>query len=72
MESITTGHGTTVTLDEDDRIFLAHEGAPAYLEGHEAGRVLNGGFQPVMIPHYALRPDALRAIATLTELTKEA
>lgn len=67
MESITTGHGTTVVLDEFDRIFLAHGEVP---EPIEAGRVLNGGFQPVAFPQYALRPDALRAIATLTEQTK--
>lgn len=72
MESITTGHGTTVVIDEFDRIFLAHADAPEDMRNLEAGRVLNGGFQPIMFPQYALRPDALRAIATLTELTKEA
>lgn len=69
--SITTGSGTTVTLDAEDRIFLAHPDAPEDMQRTEAGRVLNGGFQPIMFPQYALRPDALRAIAELTELTKE-
>ncbi|MGP5219468.1 hypothetical protein [Arthrobacter rhombi] len=69
MESITTGHGTTVTLDSQDQIFLAHSEVPELAPVH-AGRVLNGGFRPVAFPYYALRPDALRAIATLTEQTK--
>lgn len=71
MESITTEHGTTVVLDEFDRIFLAHPDAPEDMRNLEAGRILNGGFQPIMFPQYALRPAVLRAIAELTELTKE-
>ncbi|WP_280357120.1 hypothetical protein [Nocardia otitidiscaviarum] len=68
--SITTARGSIVTLsDQNGRlvVLLDHPDAPAEMRPTEAGRVVDGGFQPHMFADWALTPEGLRAIADLIE-----
>ena len=62
----TLRNGTTINL-VDDRITLHHRDAPADLDGVEAGRLIQGSFQPAPFCEFGLTPPALRAIAELIE-----
>ncbi|MFJ4168358.1 hypothetical protein ACIPY3_02495 [Paenarthrobacter sp. NPDC089714] len=71
MRTTTTSAGTTVTVEDRDgdrAVVLDHPDAPDFARNAEAGRFLNGGFQPAPFVAFALGPDALRAIADLLEL----
>lgn len=73
--SITTSTGTTITLtDLDDMtlVHLDHPSAPADMRNMEAGRILDGGFQPAPFADWALTPVTLRAIADLIEAESHA
>lgn len=73
-EPITTEHGTTVSLDKEHGetvVVLSSPGAPR----NTAGRLIDiggeVGFQPAPFAPWAVRTDALRAIADLIDSTKE-
>lgn len=65
--SITTSTGSTVTLNDVGRVVLDHPDAPDDMRHQEAGRVIDGGFQPAPFAEWALRPEMLRALADLIE-----
>ncbi|MFE2994149.1 hypothetical protein ACFXG4_03945 [Nocardia sp. NPDC059246] len=68
--TITTASGSTVTLTDRDGdliVLLDHPDAPADMRPTEAGRVIDGGFQPAPFAAWGLRPSGLRAIADLIE-----
>lgn len=69
-QTATTSTGTTVTLtqrDGDTVVLLAHSGAVAELRHTEAGRVIDGAFQPAPFAPWGLTPPTLRALADLIE-----
>lgn len=66
----TTSTGTTITLEQygaDLAVIFANPNAPADLRRTEAGRVIDGGFQPAPFAAFGMSPEALRIIATLIE-----
>lgn len=67
----TTSTGSTITLRDDEHngqlVILDHPEAPSDMRDLEAGRVIDGGFQPAPFAAFALSPEALRAIADLIE-----
>lgn len=68
--TITTSTGTTVTLAErlgDTVILLDHPNAPAHMRNTEAGRIIDGSFQPAIFAAWSMQPEALRAIADLID-----
>jgi len=76
--SITTGGGTTVTLEACcpacvvTVITLDHTEAPDDMRNLEVGRVTDsGGFQPHPRAEFAMSPEVLRAIADLIDQHKE-
>lgn len=48
-------------------VILDHPDAPPDMRHTEAGRVIAGSFQPAAFAEFGLRPETLRAIATLIE-----
>jgi hypothetical protein len=75
-ESIATSAGTTVRIEQDPHgervVMLENKSAPPRMRRTVAGRVVEGmGFQPVPFAAWALRPEALRAIADLLEAAEE-
>lgn len=73
--SITTSTGTTITLtDCDDMtlVLLDAPDAPADMRNLEAGRLVDGGFQPAPFAAWGLVPATLRAIADLIEAESRA
>lgn len=73
--SITTSTGSIVFLadrDGDTIVLLDHPDAPADMRPTEAGRVIDGGFQPAPFANWALTPEGLRAIADLIEEAADA
>lgn len=69
-KKITLSNGTTVTLRDSPEgllVVLDHPAAPAAMRNHEAGRIIDGGFQPVPFALFGLRPETMRAIADLIE-----
>ena len=70
MTTLTTSTGSTIELVERDGntlVVLDHPDAPDEMRHHEAGRMIDGGFQPAPFSAYALRPETLRGIASLIE-----
>lgn len=72
MTTHTTSGGTTVRVvthetTGDRVVILDHRDAPDDMRNTEAGRVLDGGFQPAPFVAWALTPNTLRAIADLVE-----
>jgi len=68
--TITTDTGSTISLTDkggETMVVLDHPDAPEGMRHCEAGRVIEGGFQPVPFAAYGLTPTALRAIADLIE-----
>lgn len=68
--TITTSTGTTVTLAErrgDTVILLDHPNAPADMRNTEAGRIVDGSFQPAIFAAWSMQPEALRTIADLID-----
>lgn len=69
--TITISTGSIVSLAEDafgdTMLLLDHPNAPADMRPTEAGRVIDGGFQPAPFANWALTPEGLRAIADLIE-----
>ncbi|PPF64560.1 hypothetical protein C5E11_03995 [Clavibacter michiganensis] len=68
--TITTSGGTTIGIEDEDGervIVLKNEQAPADMRRTVAGRVIHGGFQPVLFAVWGLRPEVLRAIADLID-----
>lgn len=65
----TTSMGGTVTLVQVDHllVMLDHPDAPPSLRNVEAGRVIEGAFQPASFFPAAMRPEVLRLIADLIE-----
>jgi hypothetical protein len=51
----------------DTLVIVDHPDAPPDMRHKEAGRIVDGGFQPAPLAAFALRPETLRAIATLIE-----
>ncbi|MFE3052311.1 hypothetical protein [Nocardia sp. NPDC059239] len=73
--TITTDTGSIVTLTERDGdivVLLDHPNAPADMRGVEAGRVIDGGFQPALFAPWGLTPPTLRALADLIEENTDA
>lgn len=73
----TTRTGTTVWVTTrettgDRIIVLDNPAAPTDMQMTEAGRIINGGFQPAPFAAWALRPEVLNAIADLIEQESEA
>ena len=69
--TVTTATGSTVSINERDGnayVVLDHAAAPDDMRHLEAGRVVDGGFQPAPFSAYGLSPTTLRAIADLLEL----
>lgn len=71
-DMITTSTGTNVWVTTreatgDRIIVLDNPAAPDDMRMNEAGRILPGGFQPAPFAAFGLTPEALRAIADLTE-----
>ncbi|MGW3545870.1 hypothetical protein ACWDNI_35755 [Nocardia niigatensis] len=69
--TITTDTGTIVSLTELDGyllVLLDHPDAPADMRPTEAGRVIEGTFQPAPFAAWGARPAVLRAIADLIEM----
>jgi hypothetical protein len=76
--TITTSNGTTVSIKDDGHgervVVLENDTVPAHMRRTEAGRVVDVdgvGFQPHPFAAWALRPEALRAIADLLEAEPE-
>lgn len=70
INTITTAAGTTIGIEDEDGervIVLENEQAPVDMRRTVAGRVINGGFQPVLFAVWGLRPEVLRAIADLID-----
>ncbi|WP_280381025.1 hypothetical protein [Nocardia wallacei] len=66
--TITTDTGTVITLNGlDGTVYLDHPEAPADMRGLEAGRIIDGGFQPAPFAAWGLVPETLRALADLIE-----
>lgn len=68
--SITTDHGTTVSLDREHGetvVVLESPGAPRCTAGRLVALGDEVGFQPAPFAPWAVRPDVLRAIATLAD-----
>lgn len=68
--SITTEHGTTVSIEDRDGerlVILDNPDSPPEMRGAEAGRMIDGGFQPHPFANFLMRPAVLRAIADLME-----
>ncbi|MGW5514641.1 hypothetical protein [Nocardia africana] len=73
--TITTDTGTTVCLalkDGDTLVVLDHPNAPADMRHTEAGRIIDGGFQPYPFATWSAAPSTLRAIADLIEAVSNA
>lgn len=71
---ITTPNGSTITIQKIGRhhlVILDHPDAPENMRNTEAGRILDGGFQPAPFPAFGLSPYVLRGIADLIETTRE-
>ena len=73
---ITTSTGTNIWVatreSTGDRIVvLENPHAPSGMQMTEAGRVIDGGFQPAPFAAWGLRPEALRAIADVIEAEVE-
>lgn len=69
---ITTENGTTVRVIRYGMtliVELDNPAAPPDMRDTEAGRIIDGGFQPSPRAAFAMRPDVLRAIAELMEVT---
>lgn len=69
---ITTSTGTDVYVTtreatRDRIVVLDNPAAPEDMRHCEAGRVIDGGFQPAPFAAWALRPEVLRAIADLID-----
>ena len=72
MTEITTSTGTIIRLGEQIEmggtlVVLDHPAAPDDMRNREAGRVIDGGFQPAPFAAFTLSPETLRAIAELVE-----
>jgi hypothetical protein len=70
VREVTTATGVTVKLSDNDGdtvVLLDHPDAPADTRPTEAGRIRDGGFQPVPFAPWAVGPATLRAIADLIE-----
>jgi len=68
--SITTSSGTTILLDtqgEDIVVIFENPSAPPDMRHAEAGRLVDGGFQPAPFAPWGLRPETLRALADLID-----
>lgn len=68
----TTSTGTNIWIatreSTGDRIVvLENPCAPSDMQMTEAGRVIDGGFQPAPFAAWGLSPEALRAIADVIE-----
>lgn len=71
--TITTSHGTTIDVKETEHgtiVVLGNPAAPEDMRSIEAGRIINGGFQPAPFSFGAFRPEVLRVIADLIEGAK--
>lgn len=69
---ITTSDGTNVWIttrqaSRDRILVLENPAAPKEIQIVEAGRIVRGGFQPASFASWAMRPEALRAVADLIE-----
>lgn len=60
-------HVTTREATGDRIIVLDNPNAPDDMRMCEAGRVIDGGFQPAPFVAWALSPEVMRAIATLID-----
>lgn len=72
MPERTTSTGTTVRLtarrrDGDVLVILDNPASPADMRNTEAGRVIEGAFQPAPFSPFALTPETLRAIADVLD-----
>jgi hypothetical protein len=68
--TITTDTGTTITLTDrgdDTVVLLNNPSAAPDAPDLEAGRIIQGAFQPAPFAAWGLTPPALRAIADLIE-----
>lgn len=73
---ITTSTGTNIwvatRVSTGDRIVvLENPYAPSDMRMTEAGRIIDGGFQPAPSAAWGLRPEVLRAIADVIEAEAE-
>ncbi|NKY47982.1 hypothetical protein [Nocardia cerradoensis] len=69
-QSITTDTGTIVSVAEkggETLVLLDHPEAPDDMRNTEAGRIIDGGFQPYPFASWAATPSTLRALADLIE-----
>lgn len=71
-DMLTTSTGTNVWITTreatgDSIVVLDNPAAPDDMRCTEAGRVLDGGFQPAPFAAFGLTPETLRVIADLIE-----
>lgn len=71
MNEITTSTGVTISIEEYFGSNFVILRSPDYNVETQAGRVIEGRFQPSPYAAYALSPEALRGIADLIESVSE-